>query len=81
MMPGNEAVSESEPLDRLMRTLDVSFYFAPVFVYCRLLSPSKMMSFCIISPVAILSHSPTSETPRHIQSLKNSLFDFSKDYL
>lgn len=39
-----------------------------------------MMSFCIISPVAILSQSPTSETPRHIQSLKNSLFDFSKDY-
>lgn len=27
MMPGNEAVSESEPLDRLMRTLDVFFLF------------------------------------------------------
>lgn len=39
-----------------------------------------MMSFCIISPVAIPSHSPTSGTTRHIQGLKNSVFDFSKDY-
>lgn len=61
-------------------TVEFSFYFAPVFVYCHLCIQSKMMSFCLISPVAIPSHSPCFWNNLLYPELKESRLWFSKDY-